>query len=268
MAADIDAAVPGHEMWSASFAGFYDTKGTQLGTTKPTQNFRIYWDGDLQDDLLDVTGSAPNTFKVDSWKNGRLLTTNSAAGGYTGHSNNYTKANPVLSADLFGDWREELIVRQDDNSALLVYSTTIPTTYRLYTLMHDPVYRAGVAWQNTAYNQPPHLGFWLGAGVDKAPKPDIKLVKSTSGIRNRNPSRISDAPFSARRIGRRIAVQSPWNEPATVRFTTPDGQILSEHRLARATASELDVPAGNHGTLVVALRSASGRTASTTIAGF
>ncbi|HQF54520.1 MAG TPA: rhamnogalacturonan lyase [Fibrobacteria bacterium] len=266
LAADIDATSPGHEMWSASFGGIYNTKGTQIGTSKPTQNFRIYWDGDLQDELLDVTGTAPNTMKIDSWKNGRLLTTNSTMGGFTGHSNNYSKANPVLSADIFGDWREELIVRQDDNSALLVYSTTIPTTHRLYTLMHDPVYRAGVAWQNTAYNQPPHLGFWLGAGVDKAPKPDIKLVKSTSGIGN--PRAHLNSGISAKRVGSKISIQSHWNEPVTIRIASVDGRILSEHSTPPAASSELDAPAGSHGALIVSLRGASGRAASTTIPGF
>lgn len=159
-------------------------------------------------------------------------------------------------------------MRQDDNSALLIYSTTAPTPHRLYTLMHDPVYRAGVAWQNTAYNQPPHLGFWLGAGVEKAPRPDIKLVGSASGIGIRNPSPTSEATFSVRRIGRRIAIRNPWNEAATVRISTLDGQILSEYAMDRAATSELHAPAGNHGTLVVALRSASGRTASRTVAGF
>lgn len=27
--------------------------------------------------------------------------------------------------------------------------------------MHDHTYRMGVAWQNTAYNQPPHVGYYL-----------------------------------------------------------------------------------------------------------
>jgi hypothetical protein len=75
---------------------------------------------------------------------------------------NGTKATPVLSADLFGDWREEVIFRGKDNSSLLLFSTTIPTEYRIATLMHDPVYRLGIAWQNVVYNQPPHMGYYMG----------------------------------------------------------------------------------------------------------
>ena len=71
---------------------------------------------------------------------------------------NGTKRTPNLSADLFGDWREEIIFSDtEDPSKLRIYTTTIPTQNRLYTLMHDPVYRLGIAWQNVGYNQPPHL---------------------------------------------------------------------------------------------------------------
>lgn len=184
LAADIDAATTGHEMWSSA-ANLFSATGTQISTSKPSVNFRIYWDGDLQDELLDAIGTTPSPMKIDSWKNGRLVSSDDRYGSYVGWTNNGTKSNPVLSADLLGDWREELILRQNDNSALIIYSTTIPTTHRLYTLMHDPIYRAGIAWQNVAYNQPPHLGFWLGAGVDKAPKPDIVLVGKPTGVSRR-----------------------------------------------------------------------------------
>jgi rhamnogalacturonan endolyase len=80
-------------------------------------------------------------------------------------SNNGTKANPCLSADILGDWREEVIWRSSDNTELRIFSTTIPTSRRLPTLMHDLVYRLSVAWQNVAYNQPPHLGFALNETV-------------------------------------------------------------------------------------------------------
>jgi rhamnogalacturonan endolyase len=80
-------------------------------------------------------------------------------------SNNGTKATPALSADLFGDWREEVIWRSADNSELRIYTTIIPTQYRLPTLMHDRQYRLAIAWQNVAYNQPPHPGFYLGVGM-------------------------------------------------------------------------------------------------------
>jgi hypothetical protein len=77
-----------------------------------------------------------------------------------------------LQADLFGDWREEVIFTT--GSELRIYTTTIPTTHRLYTLMHDTHYRVSIAWQNVAYNQPPFTGFYLGDGMKlPQPKPDI-----------------------------------------------------------------------------------------------
>lgn len=167
IAADIDGSSPGHEMWS-SVGGLFSCKGKSLSTSKPGVNFRIYWDGDLQDELLDGT-------TITKW-NGAGTTTLLAATGCA--SNNGSKSNPMLTADLFGDWREEVVWRTADSKAMRIYTSTLPTTSRLYTLMHDPVYRNAVAWQNTAYNQPPHLGFWLGAGTEKAPRPGIRLLRS------------------------------------------------------------------------------------------
>lgn len=164
MAADIDPKHKGFEMWSSASGSVYDCKGNVISNNKPSVNFRIYWDGDLQDELLDGT-------KCDKWNgNGvsRLVT-------FTGKACNGSKNTPCLQADLFGDWREEVIFH---NGADKVYinTTTIPSKYRLFTLMHDAVYRLGVAWQNTAYNQPPHLGFYIGDGVANIKQPDIYVV--------------------------------------------------------------------------------------------
>ena len=160
LAADIVASARGYEFWS-SYGGFDSNSrnqnpfnaisGKQAASTKPSMNFRIYWDGDAQDELLDGT--------TISKYGGSTLGVGSQS--ITGQSNNSTKATPNLSADIFGDWREELILRNSTNNALNIFTTVIPTNYRVPTLMHDHVYRLGVAWQNVAYNQPPHLGYYL-----------------------------------------------------------------------------------------------------------
>lgn len=163
LAADIDAKHPGFECWSGASSDVYDCKGKVISTKKPSQNFRVYWDGDLQDELLDGT-------KLDKWNgNGttRLIT-------LQGNSCNGTKATPCLSADLFGDWREEIITH-NGSDAIYIYTTTIESKYRLFTPMHDGVYRCGIAWQNSSYNQPPHLGFYIGDGIDNIKQPDIYL---------------------------------------------------------------------------------------------
>lgn len=176
MAGDVDPAYPGYEVWASS-GDLYTCQGVSISTSKPSNNFGIWWDGDLCRELLDGT-------KLDKWNpatqsSNRLLTIynyGSAA------SNNSTKANPCLTADLLGDWREEVILRSSDNANLLLFTTTIPTSYRLYTLMHNPQYRLAVAWQNTAYNQPPYPDYYLGTGMSTPPQPNIYLAGVSAAL--------------------------------------------------------------------------------------
>jgi rhamnogalacturonan endolyase len=82
-------------------------------------------------------------------------------------SNNGTKANPSLQGDIVGDWREEVLLRTEDNTALRLYVSTIPTGYRFHTFLEDPVYRISIATQNVAYNQPTQPGFYFGPDLKK-----------------------------------------------------------------------------------------------------
>jgi len=164
VADNIDNTRFGAQMWWSGSNGLYDIKGNRIGNQPRSTNFLIYWDGDLSRELLDGN-------HIDKYNGGRLFTAEGSV------SNNGTKSTPVLSADIFGDWREELILRSYDNQSLRIYTTTIPTEYRNYTLMHDPQYRLSIAWQNDGYNQPPHTGFYFGFGMKKAPKPHIVLIE-------------------------------------------------------------------------------------------
>jgi rhamnogalacturonan endolyase len=158
LAMDIDPRYLGYECWANNTDGLYTCKGERISSAKPKScNMGAWWDGDLLRELLDGT-------TIDKWDyvNGRDVRLLSASGC---SSNNGTKSNPCLCADILGDWREEVIWRTSDNKELRIYTTTIPTEHRLCTLMHDPVYRLGVAWQNVAYNQPAHPGFFLGEGM-------------------------------------------------------------------------------------------------------
>lgn len=151
VAEDIWSGNPGAEAWSASVGGLRSaTNGSQVASRKPSSiNFVIWWDGDAQRELLDGT-------HIDKYGTGgdtRLLTGSGVA------SNNGTKATPALSADILGDWREEVIWRTSDSRALRIYSTTDSTTITHPSLMQDRQYRLAVAWQNTGYNQPPHPSF-------------------------------------------------------------------------------------------------------------
>jgi hypothetical protein len=149
--------------------------GELLGTAIPAANFLTWWDGDLLREITDhdwdttaLTG-VPTISKWD-WERQESVEILRATGT---KSNNGTKGTPVLQADLFGDWREEIVTRGDDGTFLRVFTTVDETEHRLRTLMHDPVYRAGVAWQNTAYNQPPHTSFFLGEGMTAPAAPSI-----------------------------------------------------------------------------------------------
>lgn len=158
MAADIDPNNYGLEMWSASQKGFYDVNGNLHVTEKwIPQNSAMWWDGDKLRELLD----RESVQKYD-WNSGtckRIIDFKADGCAF----NNGTKQNPCLSADLFGDWREEVIVRTNDSRELRIYTTTIPTQYRFPTFMEDIPYRISVATENVAYNQPPEPGFYFGS---------------------------------------------------------------------------------------------------------
>jgi hypothetical protein len=160
VAANVTTANAGGEYWSSNVTDLRNASGSSVGTKPSSANFLAWWDGDGERELLDGT-------HIDDYQNGRLLTGANVA------TNNGTKATPSLSADLFGDWREEVVWRTADNSALRIYSTPHRTTLRIATLMHDVQYRVAIAWQNTAYNQPPHPSFHIGSEVTSYPWPNI-----------------------------------------------------------------------------------------------
>jgi rhamnogalacturonan endolyase len=157
---DIDPRHAGHECWvaGAGITGLFNARGEKISDTAPrTCNMAIWWDGDLLRELLN--GITITKWNYETSTEDRLFT----AADFNCVANNGSKNNPVLCADILGDWREELIVRTRDSKELRIFTTTIPTTHRFTTLMHDPVYRLGIAWQNVAYNQPAHTSFFLGA---------------------------------------------------------------------------------------------------------
>jgi rhamnogalacturonan endolyase len=170
LALDIDPRRRGLEMWGKGegVTGLYDVKGERFSAVSPRScNMGVWWDADLLRELLDGV-----TVSKWDYENGREVRLFSGA-DFNCVSNNGTKSNPCLCADILGDWREEIIARTADNRELRIFTTTLPTQHRLYTLMHDPIYRLGVAWQNVGYNQPAHPGFFLGEGMDPPPVPAI-----------------------------------------------------------------------------------------------
>lgn len=175
-AAHVDSRYVGYQLWSYAVDGTYTTGNVQISENRPNLNFLVWWTGDLQRELLDSAGGEGKNPILNKWNgNGvtRVLSLYNIPTSYSTTSNNGTKANPCLTADIFGDWREEMIFRSSDNSKLRIFTTTTQTSYRFYTFMHDPQYRLAIAWQNVAYNQPPHPSFYVGAGMGTLPTPDI-----------------------------------------------------------------------------------------------
>ncbi len=161
VAADIDPEHDGAEMWSASRNGTYDCNGNLLYDEKPSVNFSLYWDGDLSMELFDSNNSEDLVPQIQKWdyKEHTLNVLTEASGC---QANNGTKANACLIADILGDWREEVIVREvEDPCKIRIYTTGIETEYSFDCLLTNTTYREGVAWQNTAYNQPANLPYLL-----------------------------------------------------------------------------------------------------------
>ncbi|MEV0573660.1 rhamnogalacturonan lyase [Streptomyces sp. NPDC050392] len=161
---DIWSGSAGAESWSSAADGVRNPKGTVVASRKPSSaNFLAWWDGDTTRELLDGTHIDKYGTSADT----RQLT------GASVHSNNGTKATPAISGDLFGDWREEVVWATTNNTALRIYSTPYETGTKITTLLHDTTYRTALAWQNTAYNQPPHPSFHIGSGMAAAPRPAV-----------------------------------------------------------------------------------------------
>lgn len=199
-AEDIDPRFRGVELWTSGTDGVYTADGRFISSYTPGTNFAIWWDGDLNREILDgyyygdadftpSGGPAPESMRgrmrelwgkspselPDEFKRVMRITK------WTGDgvvpidlpdqidvaANNGSKSNPCISADLFGDWREELVTRTQDNTEIRIYMTDYPTNYRFYTLMSDNIYRMGVLGENICYNQPPLTGFYLGSDLGK-----------------------------------------------------------------------------------------------------
>ncbi|WP_278236395.1 fibronectin type III domain-containing protein [Isoptericola sp. AK164] len=168
-------AVGGDAAWDSPVGQLVSSSGEVIAESIPAANFTTFWDGDLLSEIgdHDWDGDAgvgvPTIAKWD-YENAEEVEIYRAEGTF---SNNYTKGTPALQADLFGDWREEIVSRTEDSTALRISTTVIPTEHRLRTLMSDSQYRLAVAWQNTGYNQPPHTSYFIGEGMETPDAPRL-----------------------------------------------------------------------------------------------
>jgi rhamnogalacturonan endolyase len=249
VAGNILAGFKGYQMWAAGgVGGLYDRYGNNVGRTPSSSNFLIWWDGDVVRELLDSNHIDKYGLSSDT----RLLTADGCS------SNNGTKSTPCLSGDILGDWREEVIFRTSDNTALRIYTTTTTTNYRLYTLMHDPQYRLSVAWQNVAYNQPPHTGFYLGDGMSTPPTPNIKYPGDATSIAQEEAHQQMPKEFVLEQN-----YANPFNPTTTIKFALPKSstvKIVVYDILGRIVTTLVDgnYDAGVHSVVFNATKLASG----------
>lgn len=171
-------AIGGDAAWNSPVGQLVSAGGDVITENIPPANFLAWFDGDPLREVVDhdwdeATSTGTPMVGKWNWETEQVDVILSDPGA---RSNNSTKGTPNLQADLFGDWREEIIWRSADSTELRIYSTTDETDMRIHTLMHDPVYRLGVAWQNTSYNQPPHTSFFLGHGMEVPDAPLVDVV--------------------------------------------------------------------------------------------
>lgn len=159
VAAHIDANYVGSQAWGGRWH-LMDVNGKQISSALPPMCFVLWWDKDLQRELLEY--STIYKWDADAEKAVKIFAPD-------GVGANAATNKPPFQADLFGDWREEVIFRTDDSSELRIYTNTEITNYRFHTLLHDKVYRMGLAWQNVAYNEPPHTSYYIGEGMKNPP---------------------------------------------------------------------------------------------------
>ncbi|GAA4975912.1 PxKF domain-containing protein [Kineococcus glutinatus] len=237
IAVDIDPRHPGSEAWASNIvnaqqqqvSALFNAEGEKIADAVPSStNFGVWWDGDLLRELQDSN-------RIDKWNwqdstTANLLTATGAS------SNNGTKANPALQADLFGDWREEVVWRSADSQELRIYTTTDVTEHRIRTLMHDPVYRLGVTWQNVGYNQPPHTSFHLGVGMQQPKAPSILYTAAPAHEFGNFTGPVS--------TGGRNTVNAGRTVPLKWRVVHHDGTPVTDLRKATVTARTAACGAG------------------------
>ena len=224
---------PGAECWgnknSAGEMPVISASSRQvLSCRRPAINFLSYWDGDLEREILDGYTDSPATITEMNEK-GTLDTILSTDGYYTC---NTTKGTPCLSADIFGDWREELIVRAADAKSIRIFCTPYETQYRVTTLMHDPQYRMQVSAEQTCYNQPPHPSFYLGSDQPLPARPDV-VVNGGNATRKTGASVNTSEKYMIRNVNSGLYLAAEGN-------ATANGTNVLQTEKANATVWQVE----------------------------
>ncbi|KAF2796024.1 polysaccharide lyase family 11 protein [Melanomma pulvis-pyrius CBS 109.77] len=174
MVGDIDPDHPGMESWSAGGNGLYnapsDTLLEQDTKLSPWAHLGLWWDGD---DTMELY----NDGKIEKWDPSAPTASNKLPrilqiANYG--AINPGDPNPGFLGDIFGDWREEVIVTNAAYDELIIFTTDRLTERRLYTLAHNPNYRNGMTMKG--YLQNAHTDYFIGKGMKTPTKPNIRYV--------------------------------------------------------------------------------------------
>lgn len=239
-------AIGGDSAWNSEVGQLVSADGEVITESIPAANFLAWFDGDPLREIVDHTFNQEEYWgypTISKW-NWEAETADVILADEGARSNNGTKGTPNIQADLFGDWREEIAWRSADSTELRIYSTTDETELRLRTLMHDPVYRLGVAWQNTGYNQPPHVSYFLGEGMEMPQAPSIRYTTEEPELEPIEEPSI-DAPVAAeishREIGNglvlTVTLTNASDEFVTAHVVTPFGEKKIQRLKAGASRS-------------------------------
>ena len=146
----IGSVIPGLRGLQVWAKGMFDCKGNPIDSPCPSTNTKIAWLGDLSTQHTDTPDylSGGKTGRVCDLTRGVVLETRGTL------TNNGTKGNAALIADVFGDFREELLLRTEDSTAIRIYTSTDLTAHKLPTLL---LLRAG-------HGLPPGLSLAARAG--------------------------------------------------------------------------------------------------------
>lgn len=237
--------------------------GDSKSTVSITQNFRVYWDGDLCDESFDYNSGKNTQGAIYKPRQGRIALLEGSK------TNNDTKGTPCFQGDILGDWREEYIMRDGDNN-IRIYSTDIPTEYRIYSLWYDHQYRNAMNWQMCGYNQPPHISFALSQFEDLTVPPAPLTMTGRDEVANGGTitSSLNGKHVIVCETGDMTLSAAAGVSPAILTVNTPtwvqghnnndyitsntsthtitDGSFAGEMRLIKQGDGKLVMPAGNH----------------------
>lgn len=172
---DLTPSHRGCEMYSTQ-PGVFNAKGTQIYANNLWAPEAIWWDADVLREFEDGAGAGAYDPVINKFN----PATGTASRIYSIYNNDGSTAHEVhqqhggraaLWGDLFGDWREEVMLVADDYNSVRIYTTKIQATNRIYCLIQNPMYRV----QNTykGYYQASYVDYYLGNDMPAIPVPPV-----------------------------------------------------------------------------------------------